>query len=256
LLPRNLFFGRKLASLKNYPNLGAFEKPDFLEAYLQLRTHLLLSTSGTPPKSILITSSEEGEGKTLTALNLAASLSKTGNKVLLIDADLRCPRVHIVKELQNENGLTTLLTVNEADDGALEKIIQKEDYSNLHFLTAGKKAENPANLLCSEEMRELLSKLATKYDFIIIDSSPTLYFADSTILATLTDSVLMVVRDNMSSKQAVLKAKKLLNSVGARIIGMVLNAIPRKRSNYSKYRYYEAEREVLSESEYQTLKLN
>ncbi|MEP6904080.1 MAG: polysaccharide biosynthesis tyrosine autokinase [Actinomycetota bacterium] len=256
LLPKSLSLLRRNKPSRNYDNLDVFEKPAFLEAYLQLRTHLMLSTAGGPPKSILVTSGEESEGKTLTALNLAVSLSKNGENILLIDADLRCPRIHLIKELSNDYGLTSLLTAKEIDDQIIEKSIQKDPSSNLHILTAGERSVNPANLLCSEEMRTLLVKLSAKYVHIIIDSPPVLYFADSTILSAMVDSVVIVVRDGESSAQSVLKAKKVLQNVGAKVIGMVLNGIPWQRSNYSKYGYYEADTTLPSNGDYEVLKIN
>jgi polysaccharide biosynthesis transport protein len=256
LLPKSGSLSRKNIRGKHSYKLAVFDKPEFAEAYLQLRTCLMLSTAGGPPGSILVTSGEEGEGKTLTALNLAVSLANTSDKILLIDADLRCPRIHIIKELSNDAGLTTLLTVKEINDQLLEKTIQKDSSSNLHILTAGDRTVNPANLLCSEEMRALLANLSSKYNHIIIDSPPTLYFADSTILSALVDSVIIVIRDNKSSKQTVLKAKKMLQNVGAKVIGMVLNGIPRRRADYRQYKYYEMDARLASEDEYQTLKLN
>jgi polysaccharide biosynthesis transport protein len=256
LMPKSLYLGRRNRLSKNNYDLAVYEKPAFLEAYLQLRTHLMLSTAGGPPQSILVTSGEEGEGKTMTALNLATSLAKTSDNILLIDADLRCPRIHIVKDLSNETGLTTLLTVKEISEQLLERTIQRDNSTNLHILTAGDRTVNPANLLCSEEMRGLLLHLSGKYNHIIIDSPPVLYFADSTILSTLVDSVIIVIRDNISSKQSVLKAKKMLQNVGAKVIGMVMNGIPRQWSNYSKYKYYELDTELGPEKDLEVLKLN
>ncbi len=256
LLPENLLARLKNKQRQNQYNLAGFEKPEFSEAYLQLRTHLMLSTAGGPPQLILVTSGAEGEGKSLTALNLATSLAETGSNVLLIDADLRFPRIHILKELNNDLGLTTLLTIKDVHEALVYEMIQKDVNSNLHVLTAGERTVNPANLLCSEEMQSLLKILSAKYTHIIIDSPPVLYFADSQILATLVDAVIVVVRDNVSSKQMVLKAKKMLNIVGAKIVGMVLNATPRKWTKYHNYNYYNSDEEFPPESGYQTLKLN
>lgn len=256
LLSSGFALSRKNRLRKNFYNTAVFEEPAFLESYLQLRTHLMLSTSGGPPQSILVTSGEEGEGKTITAINLAASLSKNCKNTLLIDADLRCPRIHLIKELSNSYGLSNLLTAKEINEEMLEKMIQKDNSSNLHILTAGERSVNPANLLCSEEMRALLVRLSEKYAHIIIDSPPVLYFADSTIVSTLVDSVIVVVRDNKTSRQSVLKTKKILQTVGAKVIGMVLNGIPWYQTNYSKYRYYESNTELLPEGDHQVLNLH
>lgn len=256
LLPKSLSLRlRNKTNSGNY-NLAAFEKPEFSEAYLQLRTHLMLSTAGGPPKTILVTSGEEGEGKTMTALNLAESLAKTGEKILLIDADLRCPRIHGIKELGNNTGLTTLLTAKDINEQMIDKAIQKNDFDTLHILTAGERTVSPTNLLCSEEMRWLLANLSVKYAHIVIDSPPVLYFADSTILSTLVDSVIIVVRDNVSSRQTVLKAKKLLQNVGAKVVGMVINGIPLQWTDYNKYKNYEMGAQMPSENGFQPLNLN
>jgi polysaccharide biosynthesis transport protein len=255
LLPKNLSLTRKKQGKKFY-DLDIFERPEFVESYLQLRTCLMLSTAGGAPKRILVTSGEEGEGKTVTALNLAESLAKSGGKILLIDADLRYPRLHLIKEINNDLGLTTLLTTGDINEQLIEGSIQKNGLSNLHILTAGEKTVNPANLLCSEEMRDLLANLSAKYTHIVIDSPPVLYFADSTILSTLVDSVIIVVRDNVSSKQLVLKAKKTLQNVGANVVGMVMNGVHLQRSGYNRYKYYDSEAELPTDNGYQTLKLN
>lgn len=237
-------------------DLPAFDKPEYSEAYLQLRTHLMLSTAGGSPQSILVTSGEEGEGKTITALNLATSLAKTAKSVLLIDADLRWPRINLIKDIGNKIGLTTLLTSAEITDEMIDNAIQKDPASNLDILTSGERSVNPANLLSSEQMRTLLVDLSARYTHIVIDSPPVLYFADSTILSTLVDSVIIVVRDDSSSRLSVLKAQKLLQSVGAKIVGMVMNGIPRQWKNYSKYRDYEMGADLPADGEYQALKLN
>jgi polysaccharide biosynthesis transport protein len=256
LIPNVFSLGRSKKAGKGYFNLSSFEKPEFLEAYLQLRTCLMLSNADGPPRVILVTSAEEGEGKTLTALHLADSLAETGDNILLIDADLRCPQIHGIKQLSNRIGLTELLTGKDFNLQTLEKNIQKNGTENLHFLTAGERTTNPANLLCSEEMRLLLNNLSHKYRHIVIDSPPVLYFADSTILSTLADAVILVVRDNVSSRQIVLKARKTLQCVGAKIVGMVINGIPMKWANYRKYQYYELAQDSPGDNSNQILKLN
>ena len=258
LLPSGLAFTRKRRSAKRYYDLSLFEKPLFAEAYLQLGAYLMLSNAGGAPKTVLITSAQEGEGKTITALNLAASLARTKGKVLLIDADLRGPRIHHIKELPNKAGLTELLALpaNEVSDELIEQTVQKLPGENLYVLTAGGQTANPGNLLSSEEMRKLLTKLSGSFTHIIIDSPPGLYFADSIILSTLVDSVIIVVRDNKSSRQSVVKIKKTLQNVGANITGMVINGVPVRQSNYyNYYAHYELPEEIESANDEKVLKI-
>lgn len=258
----NRLFANKLALRKRNRHrndrydLTAFEKPEFAEAYLQLRTHLMLARAGGPPRTILVTSGEEREGKTLTALNLALSLAKISDKVLLIDADLRWPRIDVIRELNNHAGLTTLLTSSVVDDQLIDKMIHKDPLTDIHILTAGERSVNPTSLLSSKEMQTLLELLSKRYSHIVIDSPPVLFFADSTILSTMVDSVVIVVRDNYSSRQSVLKTRKLIQSVGGRIVGFVLNGVPRRNGQYAKYGYYEPESDPGPASSYEALKLN
>ncbi|MEZ5428790.1 MAG: polysaccharide biosynthesis tyrosine autokinase [Pyrinomonadaceae bacterium] len=235
----NLPMLRKKKNKRRVYDLEVFERPEFLESYMQLGAYLLLSNGGTPPQTVLITSAEEGEGKTLTALNLAASLAKTKGKILIIDADLRCPRIHKIKNLSNKVGLSTLLALNEIDHEAIAQTIQKDPTCNLDILTSGEHSINPGNLLSSREMAKLLEKLSGIYSHILIDSPPVLYFADSAIMSTLVDSVIIIVRDGLSGKEFVLKAKNVLQKVGAKIIGVVLNGVPVGQTNYYKYTHYQ-----------------
>lgn len=255
LLPSGLALTRRRRKMKRYYDLSLFEKPLFTEAYLQLCTYLMLSTAGGPPKTILVTSAEEGEGKTVTALNLAESLARTRGKVLLIDADLRGPRLHHIKDLSNTTGLTELLASDKLSDELIDQAIEKKFGENLHILTSGVRTVNPANLLSSEQMQELLKRLSTVYSHIIIDSPPVLYFADSTILSTLVDSVIIVVRDNKSSRQSILKIKKTIQNVGACITGMVINGVPAGYSGYYNYSHYEFIEEFEEENTNEVLRL-
>jgi polysaccharide biosynthesis transport protein len=237
-------------------DLDSFDKPAVAECYLQLRTYLLLSTPGGPPQKILVTSGQPGEGKTVTALNLAKTLSQTGVNVLLIDGDLRYPRLHNVFKAENHRGLSNLLTMKDLNEQAIAETVQKIPGTNLHLLTAGLSTPAPANLLGSNEMRNFLTIAGKQYSHIVIDSPPVLYFADSIILSTLADAVVIVARDNVSTKQAIQRTKKMLHDVGAKIIGMVLNGIPQRSSSYYKYDYYEAAEEPYAESNQGIFKLN
>jgi polysaccharide biosynthesis transport protein len=256
LLPANLSLIPNGNKMKRYYNLDSFKKPAFRESYLQLVTQLMLSTEGEPPNSILVTSPAEGEGKTLTSLNLAESLAVNRGKVLLIDADLRCPKIHRIKGVSNEAGLTDLLGgVEELTDKAIAATVQEIPEENLHLLTSGTYAENPGSLLSSPRMSELLDKLSGTYAHIVIDSPPGIYFADSLILSAVVDSVVVVVRDDKSSKQMILKIKKALRNVGANIAGIVINGAPAKKSGYYDFVEYTSGEDVEIQNESKELSI-
>jgi capsular exopolysaccharide synthesis family protein len=215
------------------------------EAYRHLRTSILLSTAGRPPKSLLVTSSVPSEGKTTTAVNTALSLSQTGAKVLLIDADMRRPRVHGIFNLSNSIGLSALLS-REASDDDITAAIQHESESGLFVLTSGPVPPNPAELIGSEQMMKLLAKLAPRFAHIVVDSPPVAAFTDGVLIGAMVDGVLLVVNSGKSSRKIVARARRLLQDVGARIIGVVLNKVEATGAHsyyYSGYysHYHEGE---------------
>jgi capsular exopolysaccharide synthesis family protein len=204
------------------------------EAYRHLRTSLLFSSAGRPPKTILITSGQPMEGKTTTAVNTALSLAQTGAQVLIIDCDLRRPRIHHYLELENIYGVTNFLS-GERD---LTSLIQS--YSrlpNLKVIACGPIAPNPAELLGSNEMRNMLERLKDHYTHIIIDSPPILSFTDAAVLSTLVDGVMVVALSGKSSRALVRRVKQRLTDMGARIYGIVLNGMRPDSLDYG-YGYY------------------
>jgi capsular exopolysaccharide synthesis family protein len=254
---QNLLPGRARRARQERYDLALYERPEIAESYIQMRTHLMLSRAGGPPRTILGTSGEEREGKTVTALNLALHLSDTNKKVLLIDADLRCPRVDTIKHLPNKLGLTSLLATDTLKDESIDEAIQIDSKTGVHILTAGEHSVNPTNLLASEQMAWLLKRLSRRYDHIVVDSPPALYFADSTIISTIVDSVIIVVRDGVSSTSSLVKLQRIFQSVGARVVGMVVNAVPWHKHAYSKYGYYyDSDQRFSDEQALQPLNLN
>lgn len=207
-----------------------------VEAYRMLRTSVLLSTSGRPPKTLLFTSGQPGEGKTTTAINTAISLSQLGASVLLIDADLRRPTIHRVFRLNSTQGLSACL----ADDLEVEEVIRKTWVPNLEVLPCGQVPVNPSELISSERMRQLLTELADRYDHVLIDSPPLINVTDPVILSTLVDGVILVVHAGHSTREVVRRARHELASVGAQILGVVLNNLDVQREGYGAYPAYKS----------------
>jgi len=205
------------------------------ESYRHLRTSLLLSSAGQPPKTILVTSSQPSEGKTTTAINTAFMLAQTGAEVLIIDCDLRRPRLHAQFEVPNSKGLTTWLSGERDLDNLLQKCPKTP---NLKILTSGPVPPNPAELLGSEEMRRLLGQLSERFAHIIIDSPPAISFTDASILSTMVDGVMLVVHGGRSSRAVVRRAKQQLLDVGAHIFGVVLNNVKAETQDYYYSGYY------------------
>ena len=206
------------------------------ESYRHLRTSLLLSSAGTPPRTILVTSSQPSEGKTTTAINTAFMLAQTGAQVLIIDCDLRRPRLHAHFNLSNARGLTNCLS-GESND--LDSLIQTYDKQpNLKLMPSGPIPPNPAELLGSEEMRRLLVTLSEKFTHIIVDSPPAISFTDASILSTFVDGVILVVHGGRSSRAVVRRAKQQLLDVGAHIFGVVLNNVKIEAHDYHYAGYY------------------
>ena len=218
------------------------------ESYRHLRTSLLLSSAGQPPKTILVTSSQPSEGKTTTAINTAFMLAQTGADVLIIDCDLRRPRLHAQFEISNARGLTTWLSGEKDLDGIVQSCPRTP---NLKILTSGPVPPNPAELLGSGEMRKLLNDLSERYAHIIIDSPPAISFTDASILSTMVDGVMLVVHGGRSSRAVVRRAKQQLLDVGAHIFGVVLNNVRLETQDYyyqSYYSSYYAEAETGSDT--------
>jgi len=205
------------------------------EAYRVLRTSVLLSAAGQPPKTVLITSGQPGEGKTTTAINTAISLSQLGASVLIIDCDLRRPTTHKVLGVEHTLGLSTYLSQNNVQ---LDDVIQKLPIANLSLLPCGPIPPNPAELIISDRMKDMLRELSERYDHIIIDSPPLINVTDPVILSTMVDGVILVVHGGKSTRDLVRRARQELTTVGAKIFGVVLNNVDLRREGYDNYYYY------------------
>jgi capsular exopolysaccharide synthesis family protein len=203
------------------------EKPRSLvaENIRYLRTSVLYSLAGRSPKSIIVTSAFGGEGKTTVSINLAIAFAQRGQKVLLIDADLKRPAVHRFFAVDRSMGLTEILTgkVDEALGGIGRDPFRKTDIENLYVLPAGSKPPNPVDLLDSDVMRDLLALLAEEYDHIILDSPPLMGMADTSVLVPYVDGVILVVRPGKTPRQAVRRCKEKVTGLQGRILGVVMN---------------------------------
>ncbi|HWN99352.1 MAG TPA: polysaccharide biosynthesis tyrosine autokinase [Blastocatellia bacterium] len=204
------------------------------EAYRVLRTSVLLSAAGHAPKTILITSGQAGEGKTTTVVNTAISLSQMGASVLIVDCDLRRPTTHKVLGAEHHQGLSTYLS-NESVN--LDDVIQTLPIANLSLLPCGPIPPNPAELIISDRMKDLLRELAERYDHILVDSPPLINVTDPVILSTMVDGVILVVHGGKSTRDVVRRARQELVNVGAKIFGVVLNNVDLRREGYDYYYY-------------------
>ena len=229
LLRRNIGSGsgRELLINSDGPSVQA-------EAYKHLRTSVLLSIAGRAPRTLLVTSSVPAEGKTTTVVNMATVLAQTGARVLVIDADMRRPRLHQLFGVENREGLSTALSSDMTLNEILSMVNQYKD-TNVYLLSSGAIPPNPAELLGSEQMRNLLEGACESFKYIIIDSPPITSFTDGVLISSLVDGVLLVVHGGRTSRQVVKRTRQMLQEIGARIIGVVLNKIDLRSQEYYYY---------------------
>ena len=207
------------------------------ESYRHLRTSILLSTAGRAPRSLLVTSSLPGEGKTTTAVNTAISLAQTGASVVIIDADMRRPRLRSIFNLTERAGLSSILA-SDVSDGEVLAMVDRDDSTGLHLLTSGPIPPNPAELLGSDQMRRLLATLQSNFTHVVVDSPPISSFTDGVLISSMVDGVLLVVHGGKSSRHIVRRSRQLLKEVGAKIFGVVLNNVNVQSQDYYYYQHY------------------
>ncbi|MBI4166168.1 MAG: polysaccharide biosynthesis tyrosine autokinase, partial [Acidobacteria bacterium] len=207
------------------------------ECYRSLRTAVLLSTAPRPPQVLLVTSPQPSEGKTCTSLNLTFALAQRGARVLLVDADLRKPSVARPLGLTGDKGLSSVLTGASSLDDSLSPI---ESLPNLFVLAAGPRPPNPAELLSSPSMEELLLLLRRRFDHIIVDSPPVLLVTDATVLSTLADATILVAQLGITTRGALARGHRILEGSGAKIMGVVLNRANSRNTDSYEYGYYDS----------------
>ncbi len=225
-------FGRK-RNYRQRRQLIAHQKPKspIAEQYRNIRTNVEFAAIDTNIRSLMVTSANPSEGKTTTTANLAVVFAQQGKKVLLIDAEMRKPAMHQMFQMNNIFGLTNVLTHNDR----FEKCVQQTSVDNLHFLPCGPIPPNPAELLGSNSMKELLEKVYDMYDLVILDLPPMLAVADAQIMANQCDASILVIRSEVTKKEDAVKAKGLLQSAKGKLLGVVLNDCEREGNLYYYY---------------------
>ena len=225
------------AEAKSNPQLQSHYAPrsPAAEAYRSIRTGIYFSGGKEKIRRILVTSPAPGDGKTTLATNLAITMAQSNRRTVILDADFRKPQLEKTFGIDNEKGLSNAL-VGEAQ---LDEIIYPTPVENLWVIPCGTPPPNPAELLNDDAFAQLLEKLAERFEKIIIDSPPVLAVTDATIAAANVDGVLLVLRSAKNARAAAVKAKQQLLTVGARIIGAVLNDAGSESREYSYYYYYE-----------------
>lgn len=226
------------------------------EQYRKIRTNIEFSSADKKIKSLVVTSSGPSEGKTTTAANLAVVFANAGSRVVLVDADLRKPNVALSFKVPNVNGLSNYLTEGNATTGSflsepeMENVfltqgntqvgsrLVETNIENLYLMPSGPTPPNPSELLGSQRMHELVEILSESFDLVIFDMPPVVTVTDAQIMSSYVDGTILVVRERKTNKQAILEAKKLLDMVQAKILGVVYNG---KKQGEDSYYYYGTE---------------
>ncbi len=211
-------------------------KSPVAEAYRTLRSNIKFASLGQPLKTLLVTSTVAKEGKTSTSTNLAITLAQSGQRVLLVDADLRNPRLNRVFKIQREPGLSDVLIGRTSLEDAVYEV---PDIANLYLLPCGPIPPNPAELLSSQALQNLMETLKQQYDLVIFDSAPLLPVSDSVELGKMVDGAILVVRAGVTERDFLEEVKRILENARLRVLGVVLNAVDLTRHyGYYRYRYY------------------
>jgi capsular exopolysaccharide synthesis family protein len=228
------------ASFKEHAmSRGASSWSRIAEALRGMRTSILLSSPGSPPKVLMITSSRPAEGKTSVACLTAITLALNGSRTILIDADLRRPSVHARFKIGKQTGLSSVLS---GKMGFREAVVPWADLPNLHLLSSGPVPPLPSELLGSKQMEKLLEELRAEYDFVVVDTPPVLTVTDASILGRLTDATVLILRYGEVQRQVVLRCIDLLERSGTRLLGVAVNAVNLESPEYAEYygrKYYE-----------------
>ncbi len=201
------------------------------EAYRTLRTNIQFSSLDHPTRTLLVTSAGADEGKSTTLCNLAVTIAQAGISTVVVDCDLRHPSIHQLFDVSNDKGVTTALL-----EGQVDKLpLQQTAVPGLQVLAAGPVPSNPADLLGTQRMRQIIEALSATADMVLFDSPPVSLVADAAMLASRIDGVILVVSAGKTKREIASRAKAILEKVNARILGVVLN---NARVDANLYRYY------------------
>jgi succinoglycan biosynthesis transport protein ExoP len=216
-------------------DLGVFLDPKSVaaECCRSIRTNILFMSPDRPLKTMVVTSPSPQEGKTTTAINLGVTMAEAGSRVLIVDTDMRRPRLHRSFGVPNQNGISTVIVGKTT----LEEAVKRTDVPNLDVLTCGPVPPNPSELLHTERFGVVLAECAKLYDRIILDSPPTSAVTDPAVLGNLADGVVLVVKAGETTREAAMHARRQLNTAKARLFGVVVNAIDFSNPAYG-YEYY------------------
>lgn len=206
-------------------------KSSISEAYRTLRTNIRFSSFAKKVKTIVVTSTGTGEGKSTTSANLAIVMAENRYKTILIDCDQRNGRLHRLFNIPNQKGLSDFLV----DNIQLSEVVQKTQIPNLYMITSGTKPPNPSELVGSEKMKRFIEDLKDTYEYIILDTSPVIIVTDAQLISTYADGCILVVASSEVEKAAAIKAKELLEKVNAKILGVVLNKFDIENKRYYGY---------------------
>jgi len=207
------------------------------ESYRGIRTSLLFSSADKVPKVILVTSAGPSEGKTLTSTNLAITMAQAGSRVIILDCDMRKPKVHKMFNLNRDMGMSSVL-VSDDIGSILNEVVQTSGVPNLEVIPCGPIPPNPSEIIGSQKMKLIMDELCKRYDRIIVDSPPITAVTDSTVLAKFVDGVMLVVHAGVTPKQIVKTGLEQIQGVEANVLGAVLNDVDTGKESYYYYQYY------------------
>ncbi|MEJ2009199.1 MAG: polysaccharide biosynthesis tyrosine autokinase, partial [Acidobacteriota bacterium] len=208
------------------------------EAFRSISTFIVLSSSTKPPKTILVTSPGEREGKTTVCVNVASALSESLGKGIIIDADMRRPRLHHCFGLDNRTGLSNCLAGNIEFDGADIRLVKPTSVKGLSVITSGPVPLNPSQLLHSTKMRDLIEALSNLFNFIIIDAPPLMGMPDSVVLSNMVDGTILVAKAGETPRNAIRAARQIFDNVNGNLLGVVLNGVKKNDLKYGSYSQY------------------